>query len=140
MPIPENFKYDVRVRERMLKRGLLTESELSKHVDALADVTDQGVEVELKEPARANESERGERGGTAGPLARSGLHDLRAVLEPLGSAASGRRSGSERCNERSRFADGAPNDRSFGADSREDPRESDGGRRANADAGALRPP
>jgi len=61
MPIPENFKYDVRVRERMLKRGLLTESELSKHVDALADVTDQLVEVELKQPALVKESERVER-------------------------------------------------------------------------------
>jgi hypothetical protein len=61
MPIPENFKYDVRVRERMLKRGLLTESELSKHVDALADVTDLLVEVELKQPALVKESERVER-------------------------------------------------------------------------------
>jgi hypothetical protein len=61
MPIPENFKYDVRVRERMLKRGLLTESELNKHVEALADVTDQVVEVELKQPALVKESERVER-------------------------------------------------------------------------------
>src|SRR6478752_7109871 len=61
MPIPENFKYDVRVRERMLKRGLLTESELSKHVEALADVTDQVIEVELKQPALVKESERVER-------------------------------------------------------------------------------
>lgn len=58
MPIPENFKYDVRVRERMLKRGLLTEGELTKHVDALADVTDQVIEVELKQPALVKESER----------------------------------------------------------------------------------
>ena len=61
MPIPENFKYDVRVRERMLKRGLLTESELGKHIDALTDVTDQVVEVELKQPALVKESERVER-------------------------------------------------------------------------------
>jgi hypothetical protein len=61
MPIPENFKYDVRVRERMLKRGLLTEGELTKHVDALADVTDQVIEVELKQPALVKESERVER-------------------------------------------------------------------------------
>jgi len=61
MPIPENFKYDVRVRERMLKRGLLTESELSKHVEALADVADQVIEVELKQPALVKESERVER-------------------------------------------------------------------------------
>src|SRR5205085_12016303 len=56
--IPENFKYDVRVRERMLKRGLLTESELTKHVDALADVADQVIEVELKQPALVKESDR----------------------------------------------------------------------------------
>jgi hypothetical protein len=58
MPIPEFFKYDIRVRERMLKRGMLTDSELSKHVDALADVADQVVEVELKQPALQKESER----------------------------------------------------------------------------------
>ncbi|HEY3665700.1 MAG TPA: hypothetical protein VGL19_06865, partial [Polyangiaceae bacterium] len=58
MPIPEFFKYDIRVRERMLKRGLLTDSELGKHVDALADVTDQVIEVELKQPALQKESER----------------------------------------------------------------------------------
>src|SRR6478736_3454317 len=61
MPIHENFKYDVRVRERMLKRGLLTESELTKHVESLADVTDQVIEVELKQPALVKESERVER-------------------------------------------------------------------------------
>ena len=61
MPIPEFFKYDIRVRERMLKRGELSASELSKHVDALADVTDLVVEVELKQPALVKESERVER-------------------------------------------------------------------------------
>jgi hypothetical protein len=58
MPIPEFFKYDIRVRERMLKRGMLTDSELGKHVDALADVADQVIEVELKQPALQKESER----------------------------------------------------------------------------------
>ncbi|MEP7050954.1 MAG: hypothetical protein ABJB12_11390 [Pseudomonadota bacterium] len=61
MPIPEFFKYDIRVRERMLKRGELTTAELGKHVDALADVADQVVEVELKQPALVKESERVER-------------------------------------------------------------------------------
>ena len=61
MPIPEFFKYDVRVRERMLKKGLLTESELTKHVAALADVSDLVIEVELKQPALQRESERVER-------------------------------------------------------------------------------
>ncbi len=58
MPIPENFKYDMRVRERMLKRGILTEGELTKHIDGLSDVTDLVVEVELKQPALMRESER----------------------------------------------------------------------------------
>src|SRR4051812_45437863 len=61
MPIPEFFKYDIRVRERMLKRGELSASELSKHVDALADVAEQVVEIELKQPALVKESERVER-------------------------------------------------------------------------------
>jgi hypothetical protein len=58
MPIPEDFKYDMRVRERMLRRGELTEAELTKHVDALTDVADLLVEVELKQPALQRESER----------------------------------------------------------------------------------
>ena len=58
MPIPENFKYDMRVRDRMLRRGQLTESELAKHVDALTDVADLVIEVELKQPALQRESER----------------------------------------------------------------------------------
>jgi len=58
MPIPEFFKYDVRVRERMLRKGTLTDGELTKHVDALGDVADQVVEVELKQPALQKESER----------------------------------------------------------------------------------
>jgi hypothetical protein len=61
MPIPEQFKYDVRVRERMLRSGDLTEADLKKHVDALADVSEQLVEVELKQPALQKESERVER-------------------------------------------------------------------------------
>jgi hypothetical protein len=58
MPIPEDFKYDMRVRERMLRRGELTEAELTKHVDALTDVAELLVEVELKQPALQRESER----------------------------------------------------------------------------------
>jgi len=58
MPIPEDFKYDIRVRERMLRRGALTESELGKHTAALADVNDLVIEVELKQPALQRESER----------------------------------------------------------------------------------
>lgn len=58
MPIPENFKYDMRVRERMLRRGLLTESELTKHIDGLTDVSELVIEVELKQPALVKESER----------------------------------------------------------------------------------
>jgi len=58
MPIPEDFKYDMRVRERMLRRGELTEAELTKHVDGLTDVAELLVEVELKQPALQRESER----------------------------------------------------------------------------------
>jgi hypothetical protein len=58
MPIPEQFKYDVRVRERLLRNGELLESDLKKHVDGLADVSELLVEVELKQPALQKESER----------------------------------------------------------------------------------
>ncbi len=80
MPIPEFFKYDIRVRERMLKRGVLTDSELGKHVDALADVADLVIEVDLKQPALQKDSERVER-----VISRSAARPVIASVPPVRS-------------------------------------------------------
>jgi hypothetical protein len=51
MTDPAEFKYDVRVRERMLKRGLLQEAELEKHLASLVDVEAKSENVDLGQPA-----------------------------------------------------------------------------------------
>jgi hypothetical protein len=60
MPIVEPLKYDIRVRERLLRKGLLNESEVKVHLDSLSDLGDRAVEIELKQPALQKESERAE--------------------------------------------------------------------------------
>src|SRR5689334_6295303 len=58
MAIPAELKFDVRVRERLLGDGLLSEAEVQKHVDALPDLEAQAVDLTLKKPALQNESDR----------------------------------------------------------------------------------
>jgi hypothetical protein len=45
------WDWDVRVRERNLKNGSLTEKELDKHLGQLADVAEQCEPVSLPQPA-----------------------------------------------------------------------------------------
>lgn len=45
------FKYDVRVRDRMLRKGLIEEAEVDKRMKALNDLEGKYVELELKQPA-----------------------------------------------------------------------------------------
>ena len=45
------FKYDVRVRERMLKKGLLTESDLERHLASLVDREAACELLPLEQPA-----------------------------------------------------------------------------------------
>src|SRR6187399_819332 len=58
MAIPAELKFDVRVRERLIGDGLLAESDVSKHLDALPDLESQIVELTIKQPALQNESDR----------------------------------------------------------------------------------
>jgi hypothetical protein len=51
MSDPADFKYDVRVRERMLKRGLLVESDLQKHLEGLGDAEGKSEQVQWHQPA-----------------------------------------------------------------------------------------
>ena len=47
----EIFKLDVRIRERMLRKGSLSEAEVNKHLEALPDVASQGEDLPLRQPA-----------------------------------------------------------------------------------------
>ncbi len=48
---PEMFKYDVRVRERMLRAGRITPEEVSRVLDALPDLETFIESVPLNQPA-----------------------------------------------------------------------------------------
>ncbi|HLV66793.1 MAG TPA: hypothetical protein VKY73_13320 [Polyangiaceae bacterium] len=58
MPLPESFKFDTRVRERLLRRGLLSEAEVEKHLSALTDAAEGATEVDIKQPALQTDAER----------------------------------------------------------------------------------
>ena len=60
MPIVEPLKFDIRVRDRLLRKGQINDSEVKKHLDSLTDVGDKFVELELKQPALQKDSERAE--------------------------------------------------------------------------------
>ena len=47
----ESFKFDVRIRERMLRKGTLSESEVGKHLEGLSVVAAQGEDLVLRQPA-----------------------------------------------------------------------------------------
>lgn len=59
MSDPADFKFDVRVRERMLKRGLLAESDLQKHLEGLGDAEAKSEQVQLHQPALGTSDGRG---------------------------------------------------------------------------------
>lgn len=48
---PEIFKFDVRVRERLLKSGRVTTEELTKQMESLQDVEENSIDLGLDQPA-----------------------------------------------------------------------------------------
>lgn len=54
----DSLKNDIRVRDRLLRKNLLTEDEVERQDAALLDVEDKAVVLELKQPALQKESER----------------------------------------------------------------------------------
>jgi hypothetical protein len=52
---PENFKFDVRVRERLMAQGALQSGDLAGHLSALTDLEGSFDIVELEQPALASE-------------------------------------------------------------------------------------
>lgn len=69
MSINELFKYDVRIRERMLERKQLTESELASYLEGLRDVESEAsaVSVSLPAPSDAEPGAASESGEEAAP-------------------------------------------------------------------------
>jgi len=58
MASPAELKFDVRVRERLVGDGLLSESEVAKHLESLPDLEGQAVDLTIKQPALSNETDR----------------------------------------------------------------------------------
>jgi len=58
MAIPASLKFDTRVRERLVGDGVLSESEVQKHLESLPDLEGQTVDLTIKQPALSNESDR----------------------------------------------------------------------------------
>ena len=54
----DTLKNDIRVRDRLLRKNLITEDEVQRQDAALLDVEDKAVVLELKQPALQKESER----------------------------------------------------------------------------------
>ncbi len=51
MSEPEEFKFDIRVRQRMLRSNRLAGADLEQRMAKLVDVSTNGATVELKQPA-----------------------------------------------------------------------------------------
>lgn len=50
MNIEEEFRFDVRIQERMVNKGLVKKDELEKRLAALADLAEQAEIIELDPP------------------------------------------------------------------------------------------
>lgn len=48
--IEEEFRFDVRIQERMVKKGLVEKEELQKRLEALADLENESELLELEQP------------------------------------------------------------------------------------------
>jgi hypothetical protein len=46
-----SWDWDIRVRERMIKAGTLTDKDVEKHIGALPDLAEQAEPVSMTQPA-----------------------------------------------------------------------------------------
>jgi hypothetical protein len=67
----EIFKFDVRIRERMLRKGTLSEAEVGKHLESLSDVGSQGEDLVLRQPALHRHDDASKMTKSVPPLPRS---------------------------------------------------------------------
>jgi hypothetical protein len=66
MDLPVNFKFDVRIRPRLLARGQINDADVAKHLDALPDLQPHSDSIDLAQPALTSPEER-ERAAAARP-------------------------------------------------------------------------
>ncbi len=59
MNIEEDFRFDTRIRDRMLKRGEVKKEELETRLQGLPDREEEAVAVELEQPAVVASREEG---------------------------------------------------------------------------------
>jgi hypothetical protein len=58
MDLPVNFKFDVRIRARMLAKGTISDADVTKHLEGLQDREPQTEVIELAQPALTPPGER----------------------------------------------------------------------------------
>jgi hypothetical protein len=58
MDVPVNFKFDVRIRARMLAKGMISDADVTKHVDGLPDREAETTAIDLAQPALTPPGER----------------------------------------------------------------------------------
>lgn len=58
MDVPVNFKFDVRIRARMLAKGTISDAEVTKHMDGLQDREAETTLIDLAQPALTPPGER----------------------------------------------------------------------------------
>src|SRR4029078_5685561 len=58
MDVPVNFKFDVRIRARMLNKGTISDADVTKHLEALQDREPTSEVIELGQPALTPPGER----------------------------------------------------------------------------------
>jgi len=83
MDLPVNFKFDVRIRPRLLARGQLSEGDVTKYLEGLPDLQPQADAIDLAQPALTSPEER-ERVAASRPSA--------VVARPVPSAPPAERS------------------------------------------------
>ena len=58
MDLPVNFKFDVRIRPRLLARAQLSEGDVTKYLEGLPDLQPQADAIDLAQPALTSLEER----------------------------------------------------------------------------------
>jgi hypothetical protein len=72
----ELFKFDVRVRERMLKTGALSDKELASHLESLVDRETVCDDIRLDQPALGRHEPGGSRSAESNGADAPRGHDL----------------------------------------------------------------
>ena len=84
------WEWDVRVRERNLRKGILDDEDVEKHLSPLPDMADQAENIGLAQPALGGREELDRRRRPCRTRAcPSRLRDIHPVAQPLGARAHG---------------------------------------------------